>query len=170
MVPRFFELHRGIPNESVVRRAYFYDEKARPEKDVDIARDDIGLMWFVPLLPFRGEEITKYLNECSGVFRHHGFDPAMSITPVNPRTVVTLMIILYRRNDSESCERAGALYDELQTKALEKGYQQFRCGHPGWDRLFDLNPELKQFHETLKRALDPKGILAPGRYGIGADA
>ncbi len=169
MIPWFLKIHKGIPNESIVRRAYFYHPTPRPSENVDVTKDGIGLMWFVPLVPFRGSEIVQYIEQTAEIFARHGFDHSVSITPVNARTVVPLMIVLYHRDDPASCERAGALYTELHTHALDQGYQQFRCGHPGWDQLFIHNPELKHFLERFKCIMDPSGILAPGRYGIQAE-
>ena len=167
LVPQLRDVFQGIPNESVVRRAYFRHAEPRPESDINVAADGIGVLWFVPLLPFRGREIVDYVEACREIFRRHGFDFPVTLTPINARTVVVLQMILYQRTDAESCRKVAALYDELQKQALDRGYQQFRCGHAGWDALFSHTPELHRFLDQLKHAVDPDGVLSPGRYGIG---
>jgi 4-cresol dehydrogenase (hydroxylating) flavoprotein subunit len=166
LVPDLVDIHKGVPNESVVRRAYFRYRKQRPGQNIDVARDGIGVLWFVPLLPNRGNEIAEYLVSCEKRFEAVGIDFYVTIMILNARTAVPLMVILHDRNDEQSCERAKALYDGLYSDALDRGYQQFRCAQPGWSQLFSASPKLKDVYGALKDALDPEHVIAPGRYGI----
>ena len=166
LATQIMDIHKGIPNESVVRRAYFRHSEPLENEAVDVARDGVGLIWFVPLLPFRGKEIANYVEACGSIFERHDIDQSVSIVSINARTVVPLMMILYSLDDPDSGKRAGALFRDLQLDAMERGYQQFRCGEPGWDHLFNKNPELRALLEDLKNTLDPQRVLSPGRYGI----
>lgn len=160
------KVHQGLPSENIVKRAYFHSKKTPPDKSVNVPRDDIGLMWFVPLLPFRGKEVELYIKLVEELFATHRFTPSLTISSINERTVVLLTAVIYNQADSDSCQRAENLYSELQTAALERGYQQYRCGRPGWDRLASINPGLAALNQRLKKAVDPKGTISPGKYGI----
>ena len=46
------------------------------------------------------------------------------------------------------------------------GYPPYRETAQSSPHVFDDNPATHEFLSSLKRALDPKGIFAPGRYGI----
>jgi 4-cresol dehydrogenase (hydroxylating) len=167
LVPELLQIHQGIPNESVVRRAYFRYRKPRPTSNIHVARDRLGVLWFVPTLPFRGKEIEKYVSECEPYFANAGLDFYVTIMILNARTAVPLMVILYDLDDEDSCRRAKGLYDKLYDDALLRGYQQFRCALPGWNRIYLNHSELCDVYRGLKYTLDPNQVIAPGRYGVG---
>jgi 4-cresol dehydrogenase (hydroxylating) len=85
---------------------------------------------------------------------------------MNPRAVIALMAILYDRAAPGQNERAQALHDELVSAMQAAGYAPYRAGLLTWPRLWQGAPGLDALNARLKTALDPAGVLAPGRYGI----
>jgi 4-cresol dehydrogenase (hydroxylating) len=63
----------------------------------------------------------------------------------------------------------GALREFIRIGA-EHGWGEYRTPVIFQDQVMGLysynNHSLLRFHETVKDALDPNGILSPGRYGI----
>jgi hypothetical protein len=47
------------------------------------------------------------------------------------------------------------------------GYQQYRAGLLAWPGLHADAPGLLALNHRIKAALDPRNVVAPGRYGIG---
>lgn len=170
LFPGLIDLHEGKPVETVVRRGYFRYGRKRPTKDIHAGRDELGILWSVPVLPFHGREVVLFSKECERLFAKFGFDFYMTTMIFNARSVCPLMAILYERRDEDACRRAEGLYAAILELSHERGYQHFRAGINGWDHLYRCNPQLKEIHQKIKAALDPKGILAPGRYGIDAPA
>ncbi|MCC7134947.1 MAG: hypothetical protein IT528_00905 [Nitrosomonas sp.] len=84
----------------------------------------------------------------------------------NARSVCPLMVILYDRLDETESQRAAALYGAILDLSHRMGYQHFRAGINGWEKLYQRCPELKVLNQKIKAALDPEGTLSPGRYGI----
>lgn len=166
LFPGLIDLHEGKPVETVVRRGYFRHKSPRPEKNIHVGRDDLGILWSVPVLPFDGAEVVAFSQKCRALFERYGFDFYMTTMVFSARSVCPLMVILYDRLDEISCKRAERLYKEILDLSHHLGYQHFRAGVNGWDNLYQSNPNLKELHQKLKRALDPDGVLAPGRYGI----
>ncbi len=166
LFPGLIDLHEGKPVETVVRRGYFRYKKKRPDQDIHVGRDDIGLLWSVPVLPFKGQEVVEFTKACRLLFEKYKFDFYMTIMIFNARSVCPLMVILYDRKDGEEGLRAESLYREILCLSHRMGYQHFRAGINGWDQLYQSCPELKSFNQRLKKALDPSGVFAPGRYGI----
>jgi 4-cresol dehydrogenase (hydroxylating) len=77
------------------------------------------------------------------------------------------MIIYYDRDDPDEASRALALYNDLVETTIKLGYQQYRTSVMCMDRILDSAPEFHRLANTIKAAVDPQNILAPGRYGIG---
>jgi len=60
-------------------------------------------------------------------------------------------------------ERARACYDNLLQALAEAGYYSYRLGIQGMRQL-QGSDSYNRILQTLKMALDPNGVLAPGRY------
>jgi 4-cresol dehydrogenase (hydroxylating) len=167
VIPHLHQVLQGIPTEFFVRHAYFKSDHPKPERDVNPARDGCGLIWFAPMVPLTGRDVTKLLDAAKPLFEKQQFDFYVALLLMNPRSLVVLMAILYRKDNHEETERAQALYAQLGRLARSLGYQEYRSSVAGSEHLFDTAPEFRALCDTLKSALDPANILAPGRYGIG---
>jgi 4-cresol dehydrogenase (hydroxylating) len=159
---------QGVPSEFVVRFAYFKHRQSRPSSDVNPARDGCGLIWFAPVAPLTGSHVSHVLDLCRPVFREHGFDFSVSVIVVNPRSAVLLMEIFYDKADPTETARARALYDDLFGLTVRAGYQQYRTNVANMHRLLEPVPQYQHLLDSMKRAVDPYGTLAPGRYGVGS--
>ncbi|MEY3122869.1 MAG: hypothetical protein RI993_1694 [Pseudomonadota bacterium] len=166
LFPGLIDLHEGKPVETVVRRGYFRYQKKRPAKDIHVGRDDLGILWSVPVLPFKGSEVVAFTHQCERLFNEYNFDFYMTTMIFNARSVCPLMVILYDRLDETESQRAAALYGAILDLSHRMGYQHFRAGINGWEKLYQRCPELKVLNQKIKAALDPEGTLSPGRYGI----
>jgi 4-cresol dehydrogenase (hydroxylating) len=166
MLPPLYDIYKGIPTERIVRRAYFRSPKEAPLENVHVAEDNVGLIWFGPLLPLEGRTVFELMDRYRTRFQECGFDCYITILMLNARTVVPLMGIIYRKEDAAETERAVALYRELHADSLGRGYQQFRCGRLGWESIYQHNPELLALNTRIKEAFDPGHTIAPGKYGI----
>ena len=103
----------------------------------------------------------------SPVFREHGFDFSVSLIVVNPRSAVMLMEIFYDKADPAETARARALYEALCGLTVRAGYQQYRTNVANMHRLLEPVPQYQRLLDSMKKAVDPCGTLAPGRYGVG---
>jgi 4-cresol dehydrogenase (hydroxylating) len=168
LVRHVVPLLQGVPSEFIVRFAYFKTRQGRPHSDVDPARDGCGLIWFAPVAPLTGSQVNRVLDLCRPVFREHGFDFSVSLIVVNPRSAVVLMEIFYDKADPTEKARARALYEELCGLTARAGYQLYRTNVANMHRLLEPVPQYQRLLDSMKRAVDPSGTLAPGRYGIGS--
>ena len=168
VIPHAVGILQGVPSEFIVRFAYFKSRQGRPRSDVNPARDGCGLIWFAPVAPLTGSHVNRVLDLCRPVFREHGFDFSVSLIVVNPRSAVVLMQIFYDKTDPTETARARVLYEDLCGLTVRAGYQQYRTNVANMHRLLEPVPEYQRLLDSMKRAVDPCGTLAPGRYGIGS--
>lgn len=160
------DLLQGKPGETVLGFAYFKGPK-RPAENLDPARDGAGMIWSPCVLPMRSSDVTALVEMAEDIFHEHGFDYANSFISVNARTVLSLMQIWYRPDDPDELQRALDLQRALFAACGEAGYPQYRTGHSLHAEVGEHAPGRLHAAQAIKRALDPHGILAPGRYGLG---
>ena len=168
LIPNAVSILQGVPSEFIVRFAYFKSRDGRPRSDVNPVRDGCGLIWFAPIVPLTGSHVDRLFDLCRPVFREHGIDFSVSLIVVNPRSAVALMEIFYDKADPAETARASALYEELCRVTVREGYQQYRTNVGHMPRIMEAVPQYQHMLDTVKKVLDPRGILAPGRYGLGS--
>lgn len=167
MAPHAHAMLRGVPTERFLRHAYVKAGPPPPGEDLDPARDGVGLIWLAPAVPFTGRHVDEVRALGRRLCRDHGFDDYLALLMVNPRTVVALFSVHYDKADPAEVARAEAWYAALRDACLERGYQQYRTSATGSRHVLDCAPEVRSFADRLKAAVDPAGVLAPGRYGVG---
>ena len=75
--------------------------------------------------------------------------------------------MLYDRSSEEETKRANACFNELLDEFEKRGYAVYRVNTAFQERVAQsYGPVKRKLEQTLKRALDPNGILAPGKCGI----
>jgi FAD/FMN-containing dehydrogenase len=87
----------------------------------------------------------------------------------HPRTMICFHAVPTYRNAQDN-QRTRRLFEALVRGCAERGWPIYRV-HAHFQelgmQLFDFGGSaLHRFHETLKDAIDPNGILSPGRYDI----
>lgn len=81
-----------------------------------------------------------------------------------------IVMIIYDRLDRDSRARAKSLMEELIAEGATLGMGEYRTHLAFQDQVMNTydynNGALLKLHNTLKDALDPKGIMAPGKSGV----
>lgn len=161
------DLFRGIPTDEFVRQVYFKSHNEKPPPGtVDPPRDECGFIWIGPVVPFSSRSVEEALERAKLIFRKYDFDFFVEIIIESPRALILLFGVFYDKADANETRRASSWYAEIRTEMIRFGYPPYRETAQSSPHVFDDNPATHEFLSSLKRALDPKGIFAPGRYGI----
>ncbi len=125
-----------------------------------------GSLWFAPVSQARGSEALKQVALAKRILTAHGLDYTGEYI-VGGRDMHHILDMLYDRTDPEETKAAFACFDELVSTFAAEGYGTYRTSPAFMDKVAEgYGPVQQSINRTLKRALDPNGILAPGKSGI----
>ena len=149
----------GVPS-----LAYFASRHAPGERPLE------GHIDFSPIVPMQGEEILKALEVFGQLFAQMGVAPLGGLALFYHTRTATIIYAIPTGRDADTNRKAR----EAMSKAIEigaaRGWGEYRI-HPAYmDKAVGVynygGGSLLRLQESLKDALDPKGILSAGRYGI----
>ena len=157
-----YGLLQGIPTDSPMASTY-WRKKIDVPAQMDPDRDRCGLLWCSPVLPNTGAHATEVAQLATDVLLAHGFEPQMSISLSSERSAICVITISYDRDEAGEDVRALECYRALSEQLLARGYPPYRLNVSSMSSVSAQDPYADVLR-SLKAALDPKGILAPGRY------
>ncbi|MDY0273389.1 MAG: FAD-binding oxidoreductase [Advenella sp.] len=125
-----------------------------------------GSMWFAPVSQARGSECDKQKTLAKTIINKHGLDYVGEFI-VGWRDMHHVIDLVYNRADPDEMKRADACFNELLDEFEKEGYAVYRVNTHFQERVAQsYGPVKRKLEHTLKRALDPNNILAPGKCGI----
>jgi 4-cresol dehydrogenase (hydroxylating) len=161
-------MHSGTPTAAFLRGCYWRRRGGVPadfSDDIDLARDHLGIMWMAPIIPFRREDLALLHREMDVLFESFDFDCHVTVNMINERSLAAVFTVNYDAEDDGETKRGIACYEAGVRRLFELGYPMYRASLRGMALLAAGQDD--GFGATvgqLKAALDPQGIIAPGRY------
>jgi 4-cresol dehydrogenase (hydroxylating) len=125
-----------------------------------------GNSWFLPGTPMIGKVANEFQQLCRGIYEEYGLDYTV-MNVCSARFCRGLHVLSFNREDEDERLRAQACYRKMAQEVAGRGVFVGRAPVDFHD--FHMAQTIPSFRETcsaIKQALDPKGIIAPGRYGI----
>ena len=163
-----FELNRGRPSNRFLAGAYWRRRGGvPPQGPSDPAAEGCGLMWLAPVIPATGEAALELVGLIEPIFNRHGFDAFLTLSTITDRCLGGVFTICYDREDAAETARAQACYEEAFDAAVDAGFPPYRAGVQSMARLARGSEVFWDVAADLKQALDPQGLIAPGRYEPG---
>lgn len=162
ILPPLLDLLKGVPTSAFLASAYWRKKTPVPDR-MDPDADKCGLLWCSPVAPAAGKDVTELTDLATDVALKHGFEPIISVSLISERMAVTTIALTYDRDVADEDARALACYRVLTESLLDAGFPPYRLN------VASMNYGRTQHAYTtvmrsIKAAVDPKAILAPGRY------
>ncbi|WP_026840008.1 FAD-binding oxidoreductase [Citrifermentans bremense] len=133
---------------------------------LDSWRPGGGSMRFQPTAAARPGEIAQQVKLATEIVNRHGFDYLSELVFFwrDARHVIDLR---FNRADAAEARRAHQCYDELTRSFSKRGWGINRTTPAFMNQVADsYGPAMRRFNRTVKKALDPNNIVAPGKSGI----
>jgi 4-cresol dehydrogenase (hydroxylating) flavoprotein subunit len=126
-------------------------------------------MGFSPILPATGEHVLGQMKRSRKIIADHDVDYYGSFT-IGGRFATNINMLMFDRDQPAQVENMKKLFNALIAGTAAAGYGEYRT-HLGWmDRVMETygfnDHALRRFNEKIKNALDPNGIIAPGKQGV----
>jgi 4-cresol dehydrogenase (hydroxylating) len=159
-----YGLLQGTPTDDPMRGVGWRVRGPMPATPTDPLDCHAGLLWIAPLLPATGNEAENVLRLVEPIYRRHGFEALVTFTLITERSLVCVTNISFDRRESDEAARARDCYQELTQRLMAEGYISYRTGPAGMSKLSDGSSVFWDVTSRIKRALDPAGVISPGRY------
>lgn len=126
-------------------------------------------LFFSPIAKVTGDDAEAQYQITRQRCEEAGFD-FIGTFVIGMREMHHIVCLVFDRKDPESCRRAHWVITTLIDDAAERGWGEYRTHLALMDQVagtysFNNNAQMK-LNVAIKNALDPKGILAPGKNGI----
>jgi len=130
-----------------------------------------GHIWFSPIIPRTGEAVLEANKVFSKAAKDFGL-PVLSFSLPSTYWMRAFIFIFGFpiTHDVATNKKNRESFKKLIQIAAEHGWGEYRTAPAFQDAVMDTysfnNHALRRFHETIKDAVDPNGIISAGRYGI----
>jgi 4-cresol dehydrogenase (hydroxylating) len=160
-----FNVAEGAPSEAAMPLCYWKSGKRPTDGQMmNPAKDGCGVIWYSPLVPMKENAVRSYVEIVNRVCQEYGIEPLITLTSLAHRCFDSTVPILFNPADGNEIQRARQCYRALYKAGKDLGFLPYRVGVDHMDLVTSLNSSYWRLVADLKKAIDPEGIISPGRY------
>ena len=162
---------RGFTSERALRMCYAAKPDGAPaEGSLDPDRDRCGVLWFCPVIPATGRAARRLIEIVEATCAGFGFDANVGFLSIEERTLEVTGALTYDRDQEGQDRWARACHDAILDQCEAAGFPPYRLGVGSMDRMAKMKSSGRRLLRRLEQALDPAGMIAPGRYSVPSPA
>jgi 4-cresol dehydrogenase (hydroxylating) len=137
---------------------------------IEATPPNMGHIGFSPVVPMEGSQVRFVVDQMRLRVEEAGLNFLGGVMSFNERSCVVVAGVPFDTTDAEQATRAFGVVRRLVREIGEMGYGEYRAHLDYMDMAQDVysfgDHAYRRFAEAIKDAVDPKGILMPGRHGI----
>jgi 4-cresol dehydrogenase (hydroxylating) len=134
-----------------------------PAKPGNPDLDGCGFLWLCPVVAFEAAAISQLATLVGDVTYGKPLLPAIGLQAVSGRALHGYVSLAWDRDDASADAMIPEVHDALVQRLLAAGMVPFRLGLPTGALLPPATDDWTPAIRRIRSALDPNGILAPGR-------
>lgn len=133
--------------------------------------DVVGYIFFSPVIPRTGEAALEAMDVFAAIARKHKLPgpPLRAPSSIFERAFLFVVGLPVTRSPTVNAKLRD-IVRELVAVSAERGWGEYRTAPAFYDLIMGVysfnDHALREFLETIKDAVDPNGIMSPGRYAI----
>lgn len=143
----------------------YWGKKDRPDRPGNLDLDRCGFVWCCPVVPFEAEAIERIDQILRDASQNPKIFAALGMQAISSRALHGFVSLAWDRDESGADEEAMQAYETIAAKLAEESYLPYRNGLLDMGNRAHAGLEWTSLSRRLKNALDPAGILSPGRIG-----
>jgi len=133
--------------------------------------DDIGHIGFSPVVPLTGSKVREVVTLLKRIAEDEvGVNFVAGLCTISERSTVLVSGLNFSTVDESSWRTAFDAVKRMVREAAKLGYGEYRAHLEFMDEASEQysfgDHAYRRFVEKIKDAVDPNGILSPGRHGI----
>jgi 4-cresol dehydrogenase (hydroxylating) len=147
-------------------RSVYWRKREPPPAALDPDRDRCGVIWHNAMVPLHGAEVVRAIAVAERTLQRHALEPMLAIALCWPRAALVTALLLYDRAAAGGDRRALACSRDLAARWAGHGWLPYRVGIDRMPITARRTDDGAALLRRLGTALDPAGVLAPGRYAL----
>jgi len=159
-----FALLNGEPTPHHLRGVGWRTRRATSSTASDPLDRGDGLVWLSPTLPMTGGHAVLVKEIAGPILESFGFDVLLTYVSISGRAMCCPLTVCYDGRSDADRRRAAGCYEQLTAAMVDQGYLPYRLGVQSMSAAGLARGAEMSVVRGLKRALDPRGLVAPGRY------
>lgn len=155
----------GAPDD-VTAASVYWRKRAPPPSSLAPEADRCGVQWLCFALPLDGAIFAEVAGYVEDAAFQHSFEAVISGPISSPRAIHLFVALIYDRDVPGQDEAAQACHDQILGRLAQRGLHPMRLGIQAMDHLSNASEPYAALMQSIRSAIDPQGILAPGRYSF----
>jgi 4-cresol dehydrogenase (hydroxylating) flavoprotein subunit len=155
-------VERSYLGDPDVTDTLFRAKMGRPAEEID---EQVGFLFFLPLVPFTGEAIARADKILEQVTAETGLRCGATLNSLSADVIDFVVTMKFERTE-ELAARGHRALDLLHELFAEAGFVPYRLDveHVEWADRFIRDAPSRALVRRIKDLIDPNQAIAPGRY------